>query len=282
MRKKSITMYTLYYTTEHSQRTKPFERRTSRNWGSDENMAGRFITSPSICPAHTTPLRTRLPEEQFLFIEARCIAAKLMRTNVYIRSISKNAANKIVVLKLSALFNMLLHNFKTMKNGRRMPLLVQNWKAKILPWRNGLNQPPFQLLRSRIASHKEHRLTRKTASKHESQNSERKQEKSRLEHRRNPEIVDLRTEFGHWRGRHGDLEKGENEPCMITLMERLTRMCLWIQAVNNTAEAVTKALRKVMSTLLKDTIRCLKPLPVTTACSLRNSRDRRKFCVKAE
>lgn len=62
-----------------------------------------------------------------------------------------------------------------------------------------------------------------------------------------PETVDFRTEFGHWEIDTVIGKKGENEPCVVTLVERLTRMCLWIKAVNHTAEAVTEALHKVMS-----------------------------------
>ena len=62
-----------------------------------------------------------------------------------------------------------------------------------------------------------------------------------------PGIVDLRTEFGHWEIDTVIGKKGENEPCVLTLVERMTRMCFWIKARSHTAEAISEALRQVMS-----------------------------------
>lgn len=62
-----------------------------------------------------------------------------------------------------------------------------------------------------------------------------------------PEIVDLRTEFGHWEIDTVVGKKDENEPCVLTLVERMTRMCIWVKARNHTAEAINEALQKVMS-----------------------------------
>lgn len=61
------------------------------------------------------------------------------------------------------------------------------------------------------------------------------------------ETVNLRTEFGHWEVDTVIGTKSETEPCVVTLVERMTRMCLWIKAANHTAEAVTEALCKTMS-----------------------------------
>ena len=62
-----------------------------------------------------------------------------------------------------------------------------------------------------------------------------------------PEIVAFRTEFGHWEIDTVVGKIGENEPCVLTLVERMTRMCIWVKARNHTAEAITEALRQVMS-----------------------------------
>ena len=62
-----------------------------------------------------------------------------------------------------------------------------------------------------------------------------------------PEIVELRTEFGHWEIDTVIDKKDEGEPCVLTLVERMTRMCIGVKARNHTAEAITKALQKVMS-----------------------------------
>lgn len=61
-----------------------------------------------------------------------------------------------------------------------------------------------------------------------------------------PEIVGLRSEFGHWEIDTVIGRKCENEPVVLTLVERMTRMCLWIKATNHTAEAINEALEKVL------------------------------------
>ena len=45
-----------------------------------------------------------------------------------------------------------------------------------------------------------------------------------------PEIVEFRTEFGHWEIDTVIGKIGENEPCVLTLVERMTRMCIWVKA----------------------------------------------------
>ena len=62
-----------------------------------------------------------------------------------------------------------------------------------------------------------------------------------------PEIVSFRTEFGHWEIDTVIGKKDEGEPCVLTLVERMTRMCIWVKARNHTAEAIMEALHKVMS-----------------------------------
>ena len=62
-----------------------------------------------------------------------------------------------------------------------------------------------------------------------------------------PEIVDFRTEFGHWEIDTVIGKKDATEPCVLTLVERMTRMCIWVKARNHTAEAITEALEQVLS-----------------------------------
>lgn len=62
-----------------------------------------------------------------------------------------------------------------------------------------------------------------------------------------PEIVESRTEFGHWETDTVLGTKDEGEPCVLTLVERMTRMCLWVKAYNHTAEAIQAALEQVMA-----------------------------------
>ena len=62
-----------------------------------------------------------------------------------------------------------------------------------------------------------------------------------------PEIANSRTEFGHWEIDTVIGKKDENEPCVLTLVERMTRMCIWVKAKNHTTEAITEALQQIMS-----------------------------------
>ena len=62
-----------------------------------------------------------------------------------------------------------------------------------------------------------------------------------------PENVESRTEFGHWETDTVLGKKDEGEPCVLTLVERMTRMCLWVKAKNHTAEAIQEALEQVMA-----------------------------------
>ena len=62
-----------------------------------------------------------------------------------------------------------------------------------------------------------------------------------------PEIVEFRTEFGHWEIDTVIGKKDEGEPCVLTLVERMTRMCIWVKARNHTGEASNEALQKVRS-----------------------------------
>ena len=59
--------------------------------------------------------------------------------------------------------------------------------------------------------------------------------------------MEFRTEFGHWEIDTVIGKKDEGEPCVLTLVEHITRMCIWVKARNHTAEAITEALNKVMS-----------------------------------
>ena len=61
-----------------------------------------------------------------------------------------------------------------------------------------------------------------------------------------PESIDLRDEFGHWEIDTVIGLKTEKEPVVLTLVERMTRMCFWIKAGNHTAESINKALAKVL------------------------------------
>lgn len=85
------------------------------------------------------------------------------------------------------------------------------------------------------------KLRRKTKAKKNRENKK-KLGKS-IEER--PEIVALRTEFGHWELDSVIGKKKEGEPTVVTLTERKLRMSLWLKVRNHSAEAVNEALRKL-------------------------------------
>lgn len=62
-----------------------------------------------------------------------------------------------------------------------------------------------------------------------------------------PESVELRKEFGHWEIDTVVGGKKEEEPCVVTLVERKTRHAIWIKAVDHTASAVQEVVRRVMN-----------------------------------
>ena len=83
-----------------------------------------------------------------------------------------------------------------------------------------------------------------------------------------PESVELRNEFGHWEIDSVLGLKNENEPVVITLVERMTRMCLWIKAKNHTAEAMQEAFEEVVSMFLSKKNQVFKTVTETTVPNL--------------
>ena len=61
-----------------------------------------------------------------------------------------------------------------------------------------------------------------------------------------PEIVKFRTEFGHWEVDTVIGRQDESEPCVLTLVERMTRMSIWTIVENHTAMAIKAAIEKIM------------------------------------
>lgn len=57
-----------------------------------------------------------------------------------------------------------------------------------------------------------------------------------------PESIETREEFGHWEFDSVLGQKGENEPVVVTMVERKTRCCIWLRAENHTADALMDAL----------------------------------------
>ena len=83
-----------------------------------------------------------------------------------------------------------------------------------------------------------------------------------------PKSVELRNEFGHWEIDSVLGLKNENEPVVITLVERMTRMCLWIKAKNHTAEAMQEAFEEVVSMFLSKKNQVFKTVTETTVPNL--------------
>ncbi len=60
-----------------------------------------------------------------------------------------------------------------------------------------------------------------------------------------PDIVDSREEFGHWEFDSVIGKKDANEPVTVTLVERMTRKCIWVLAADHSADALMNALEGV-------------------------------------
>lgn len=61
-----------------------------------------------------------------------------------------------------------------------------------------------------------------------------------------PESITKRLDFGHWEIDTVVGSKNENEPVVLTLVERKTRYAIWIIAENHTADAIQKAIQNVL------------------------------------
>lgn len=62
-----------------------------------------------------------------------------------------------------------------------------------------------------------------------------------------PETVDLREEFGHWEIDSVLGKKKDREPAIMTIVERQTRMSLWIKVKNHSSLAIDEALQNLMN-----------------------------------
>ncbi len=60
-----------------------------------------------------------------------------------------------------------------------------------------------------------------------------------------PEAIEKRIEFGHWEFDSVLGQKGAEEPCALTLVERKTRDVLWLKVKNHSSEAVTEAIQEL-------------------------------------
>lgn len=61
----------------------------------------------------------------------------------------------------------------------------------------------------------------------------------------------FRKEFGHCEIDTVIEKKNEGEPCVLTLVEYMTRMGILVKARNHTAEAITEAIEQIMSVLCR-------------------------------
>ncbi len=62
-----------------------------------------------------------------------------------------------------------------------------------------------------------------------------------------PESVKLREEFGHWEIDTVIGKKNEGEPCVMTLVERKTRMAIWVKADDHSSDSIMKAINEVIN-----------------------------------
>lgn len=58
-----------------------------------------------------------------------------------------------------------------------------------------------------------------------------------------PASIEAREEFGHWEFDSVLDQKGEDEPVVVTMVERKTRCCIWLRVQNHTADALMEAVR---------------------------------------
>ena len=56
-----------------------------------------------------------------------------------------------------------------------------------------------------------------------------------------PKEIDTRKEFGHWEADSVTGSKKKEEACILTIVERQTRMAIWIKVDDHSAESVMKA-----------------------------------------
>lgn len=61
-----------------------------------------------------------------------------------------------------------------------------------------------------------------------------------------PEEIDTREEFGHWEADSVIGSKKKGESCILTLVERQTRMAVWLKIDDHSAESVMKALSQTL------------------------------------
>ena len=90
-----------------------------------------------------------------------------------------------------------------------------------------------------------------------------------------PEYIQNRQEFGHWEIDSVIGVKDESEPAIMTVVERMTRMALWIKIKDHTADSVNEALIKIFENFKVKNHKSSKLLQVTMARSLPDSQKLR-------
>lgn len=58
-----------------------------------------------------------------------------------------------------------------------------------------------------------------------------------------PESIDTREEFGHWEFDSVIGNNGDNEPAIVTMVERKTRKCIWLKVIDHTADALMESVK---------------------------------------
>ena len=94
------------------------------------------------------------------------------------------------------------------------------------------------------------------------------------------EKVETREEFGHWEGDTVVGSKAEGEPCVVTLVERKTRDCIWIKAENHTAEAVQAAINAVLESFGEKAAMVFKSITADNGSEFANLTDLEQRATK--
>ena len=94
-------------------------------------------------------------------------------------------------------------------------------------------QNTLQICGFRITANRKHRFTGKAEKKYQILKHSKKQKKLGKSIEERPETVNLGEEFGHLEIDSVLGKKKDTEPAIMTIVERQTRMSLWIKVKNH-------------------------------------------------
>ena len=108
-------------------------------------------------------------------------------------------------------------------------------------------QNTLQLCGFRITANQKQRFTGKAEKKYQILKHSKKQKKLGKSIEERPETVNSREEFGHWEIDSVLGKKKDTEPAIMTIVERQTRMSLWIKIKDHSSMAIDEALQNLIN-----------------------------------